>query len=56
VDRPVGRPGYKPLVWLNSFLNQAASWKTARPVVAKVEFHGEPAGGAGANEILSLLW
>ena len=37
--RPVGRPTYKPLVRYKSFLYQAASWKTARRVVAKVEFH-----------------
>jgi hypothetical protein len=37
--RPVGRPSYKPVVWYKSFLYQAASWKTARWVVAKVEFH-----------------
>jgi hypothetical protein len=39
LTRPVGRPSYKPLVWYKSFLYQAASWKTARRVVAKVEFH-----------------
>jgi hypothetical protein len=37
--RPVGRPSYKPVVWYKSFLYRAASWKTARRVVAKVEFH-----------------
>jgi len=37
--RPVGRPSYKPLVRCKSFLYQAASWKTVRRVVAKVEFH-----------------
>jgi hypothetical protein len=30
---------HKPVVWYKSFLYQAASWKTARRVVAKVEFH-----------------
>ena len=39
LTRPSGRPSYKPLVWFKSFLYQAASWKTARRVVAKVEFH-----------------
>jgi len=39
LTRPVGRPSYKPLVWYKSFLYQAASWKRARRVVAKVEFH-----------------
>jgi hypothetical protein len=37
--RPVGRPRHKPVVWYKSFLYRAASWKTARRVVAKVEFH-----------------
>ena len=36
---PVGRPSHKPVVWYKGFLYQAASWKTARRVVAKVEFH-----------------
>ena len=39
LTRAVGRPSYKPVVWYKSFLYQAASWKTARRVVAKVEFH-----------------
>ena len=39
LTRPVGRPSHKPVVWCKSFLYQAASWKTARRVVAKVEFH-----------------
>jgi hypothetical protein len=39
LTRPVGRPSHKPVVWYKGFLYQAASWKTARPVVAKVEFH-----------------
>ncbi|MGC9998297.1 MAG: hypothetical protein ABSE79_23515 [Terriglobia bacterium] len=33
------RPSNKPVVWYKSSLNQAASWETARRVVAKVEFH-----------------
>jgi len=37
--RPLGRPSHKPVVWYKSFLYQAQSWKTARRVVAKVEFH-----------------
>jgi hypothetical protein len=37
--RPVGRPSHKPVVWYKGFLYQAASWKTTRRVVAKVEFH-----------------
>ena len=39
LTRPVGRPSKKPLVEFKGFLYQAASWKTARRVVAKVEFH-----------------
>jgi hypothetical protein len=39
LTRPVGRPHHKPVVWYKNFLYQAASWKTARRVVAKVEFH-----------------
>jgi hypothetical protein len=39
LTRPVGRPGQKPVVRYKSFLYQAASWKQARRVVAKVEFH-----------------
>jgi len=35
----VGRPSYQPLVRYKTFLYQAASWKKARRVVAKVEFH-----------------
>jgi Transposase DDE domain group 1 len=30
---------HKPVVWYKGFLYQAASWKTARRVVAKVEHH-----------------
>jgi hypothetical protein len=37
--RPVGRPSQKPLIEYKGFLYQAASWKTARRVVAKVEHH-----------------
>jgi hypothetical protein len=39
LTRPVGRPSHKPVVWYKGFLYQAASWKAARRVVAKVEFH-----------------
>jgi Transposase DDE domain group 1 len=39
LTRPVGRPSHKPTVWYKGFLYQAASWKMARRVVAKVEFH-----------------
>ena len=39
LTRPVGRPSHKPVVWYKGFLYQAESWKTARRVVAKIEFH-----------------
>jgi Transposase DDE domain group 1 len=39
LTRPVGRPSHKPVVCYKGFLYQAASWKAARRVVAKVEFH-----------------
>ena len=39
LTRRVGRPSHKPVVGYKGFLYQAASWKTARRVVAKVEFH-----------------
>jgi len=39
LTRPVGRPSHKPVVWYKGFLYQAASWNTARRVVAEVEFH-----------------
>ena len=39
LTRPVGRPSNKPLVEFKGFLYQAASWKIARRVVAKVEHH-----------------
>jgi hypothetical protein len=39
LTRPVGRRSQKPIVWCKGFLYQAASWKTARRVVGKVEFH-----------------
>ncbi|MBI3669414.1 MAG: IS1380 family transposase [Acidobacteria bacterium] len=39
LPRPLGRPSQKPLVEYKGFLYQAASWKTARRVVAKVEHH-----------------
>ncbi|HUE02782.1 MAG TPA: transposase [Bryobacteraceae bacterium] len=39
LTRPVGRPSHKPVFWYKGFFYQAASWKTARRVVAKVDFH-----------------
>jgi hypothetical protein len=39
LTRPVGRPSHKPVIRYKSFLYQAESWKAARRVVAKVEFH-----------------
>jgi hypothetical protein len=37
--RPMACPSHKPVVRCKSFLYQAASWKIARRMVAKVEFH-----------------
>ena len=37
--RPVGRPPKKPIVLYHEFTYQAASWRQARRVVAKVEWH-----------------
>jgi len=39
LTRSVGRPSYKPVFRYKSFRYLAASWKTARRVVAKIEFH-----------------
>ena len=39
LTRPVGRPSFKPMVRHRSFFYQSASWKGARRVVAKLEFH-----------------
>jgi hypothetical protein len=39
LPRSVGRPSHKPIVWYKGFLYRAASWTTARRVVAKVEHH-----------------
>jgi hypothetical protein len=39
LTRPVGRPSHRPVFRYKSFLYQAESWKKARRVVAKVEFH-----------------
>ena len=39
LTRPLGRPPSKPVVQYHSFQYQAASWKTSRRVVAKVEWH-----------------
>jgi hypothetical protein len=39
LTRPVGRPSCKAVVRYKGFLYQAESWKKARRVVAKVEFH-----------------
>jgi hypothetical protein len=38
--RGAPRPSSKPAVRYKNFLHQAASWKQARRVVAKVEFRG----------------
>src|SRR5450759_1230780 len=39
LPRPIGRHSPTPVVWYKGFLYQAARWKTARRVVAKVECH-----------------
>jgi hypothetical protein len=39
LPHPGGRPSQKPLIEYKGFLYRAASWKTARRVVAKVEHH-----------------
>src|SRR5271156_246196 len=39
LTRHAGRPSHKPIVWYKGFLYQATSWRVARRVVAKVEFH-----------------
>ena len=39
LTRSAGRPSYKPVFRYKSFRYQAASWKIARRVVAKIEFH-----------------
>jgi hypothetical protein len=39
LTRPVDRSSHKPLFQYKSFLYEAESWKKARRVVAKVEFH-----------------
>jgi len=39
LTRPVGRPPKKPMILYHSFRYQAASWKIARRVVAKIEWH-----------------
>ena len=39
MTRPVGRPSKKPKVFYHSFRYQAGTWKKARRVVAKVEWH-----------------
>ena len=39
MTRPVGRPSRKPKVFFHAFSYQAASWKSSRQVVAKVEWH-----------------
>ena len=39
LTRPVSHPAHKPVVWYKGLVHQAASWKTACRVIAKVEFH-----------------
>jgi len=54
--RPVCRPPGKPIVVYHSFRYQAASWETARRVVAKIEWHaGELFPGKGFI-VTNLRW
>jgi Transposase DDE domain group 1 len=39
MTRPVGRPSKKPKTFFHAFSYQAASWKSSRRVIAKVEWH-----------------
>jgi hypothetical protein len=39
MTRPVGRPPRKPVVFFHALSYQAASWKSSRRVIAKVEWH-----------------
>ncbi len=39
LTRPVGRPSHKQVVRYTGFFYQAADWRAARRVAAKVEFH-----------------
>jgi len=39
ITRPVGRPSRKPKVYFHAFSYRAASWKSSRRVIAKVEWH-----------------
>ena len=53
LTRSASRPAHKPVVWYKGFLDQASSWKTARRVVAKVEFHAGgtvPSGGLNRDQ------
>ena len=46
LKRPLGRPNHKLVIWYKGFLYQAASWKAARRVVAKVGIPGRRAVSA----------
>jgi len=39
MTRPVGRPSAKPKVFFHAFSYRAASWRSSRRVIAKVEWH-----------------
>ena len=39
LNRPMGRPPKKPVVWYHDFAYRASSWDKPRRVVAKVEWH-----------------
>ncbi|MHC4643841.1 MAG: IS1380 family transposase [Planctomycetota bacterium] len=56
LTRPVGRPPKKPIVQYHSFRYQAASWKIARRVVAKVEWHAEQLFPSVGFIVTNLRW
>ncbi len=39
LTRPVGRPPRRPIVFHHDFVYRASTWKTARRVVCKIEWH-----------------
>src|SRR5260370_11819283 len=47
LTRPVGRTSHKPIIWYKGFLYQAASWKTARRVVATMTCWALPQQAVG---------
>ncbi len=56
LTRPVGRPPKKPIVLYHSFRYQAASWKIARRVVAKIEWHAGELFARVGFIVTNLRW